>query len=66
MAIRVPKRPYRVAPSPGHIDAYGERTPDRWAVLRTSTGRIVALCPTEEEAWEKATERNAARMLRAA
>jgi len=63
MSSRVSERPFMVVRSPGHIDRFGERVPDKWAVVWTSTGRIVQLFGTEPEAHECASERNADRIL---
>jgi hypothetical protein len=63
MASRVSERPFMVVRSPGHIDRFGEQVPDKWAVVRTSSGRIVQLFGTEPEAHESASERNASRIL---
>lgn len=65
MASQIAERPFRVVPSPGHFDRFGERVPDKWAVIREVSGRIVELFPTEVEAQEFAGERNAAQLLSA-
>ena len=63
MANSLTHRPLMVVRSPGHIDRFGERVPDKWAVVRVSTGRIAGLFGTEPEAREFASERNAAFLL---
>jgi hypothetical protein len=56
-------RPLLVIKSLGHIDRFGERTPDRWAVTRASNGRIVKHFANEVEAQEFASEGNAAQLI---
>lgn len=63
MANSLTHRPLMVVRSPGRIDRFGERVPDKWAVVRVSNGRIVGLFGTEPEAREVASERNAAHLL---
>ena len=63
-APNVDQRPFQVILSPGHVDRFGDRSPDKWAVVRVSNGRIVELFVAEAEAREFAGEQNAARLLR--
>ena len=63
MPKSVTQRPLMVVRSPGHIDRFGERVPDKWAVVRVSNGHIVRLFTTEPEAREFASERNATWLL---
>jgi hypothetical protein len=59
----VSERPFAVVKSHGHVDRFGERTPDRWAVVRISSGRIVEHFANEVEAQQLASEGNAARLM---
>ena len=63
MSSRTTERPFMVVRSPGHIDRFGERVPDKWAVVRATSGRIVELFGTEPEAREFASEQNATQLL---
>lgn len=64
MSSQVSERPFLAIQSPGHIDRFGERLPDKWAVVRAGSGRIVELFVTEPEAREFASEQNAVLLLR--
>ena len=63
VASNTVERPFRVVSSPGHTDRFGECVPDKWAVIRSADGRIVQLFPTEPEAREFVSERNAEQLL---